>query len=67
LDTFVQKAKLKIIDFWNSKQLTHQWDLTHTYCGSLSYMAPEISECTGYGYGNKVDIYAAALTWNNLI
>jgi serine/threonine protein kinase len=44
-----EDGNLKLTDFGLSKELTNPDEITHSFCGTVEYMAPEIIQKTGHG------------------
>lgn len=44
-----EHGNLKLTDFGLSKELSHPEEITHSFCGTVEYMAPEIIQKTGHG------------------
>lgn len=47
------KGHIKLTDFGLCKESIYHTDMTHTFCGTIEYMAPEI--LTRHGHGKAVD------------
>ncbi|XP_047141755.1 ribosomal protein S6 kinase beta-2 isoform X1 [Hydra vulgaris] len=47
------KGHIKLTDFGLCKESIYDADMTHTFCGTIEYMAPEI--LTRHGHGKAVD------------
>jgi len=48
-----QTGHIKLTDFGLCKESIYHADMTHTFCGTIEYMAPEI--LTRHGHGKAVD------------
>jgi len=48
-----QVGHIKLTDFGLCKESVYHTDMTHTFCGTIEYMAPEI--LTRHGHGKAVD------------
>jgi len=51
----------KLIDFGFSKQYFSEDQMMETFCGSPSYVSPEIIKKQKY-YGEKVDVWSLGIT-----
>lgn len=50
---------IKLTDFGLSKIRSHEKEMSHTFCGTPEYMAPEVVK--GTGYGRSVDFWSLGL------
>ncbi len=51
----------KLCDFGLAKKLSPENDVTHTFCGTVSYLSPEAITHHGKGYTKKIDLWSLGI------
>ena len=58
---FDSQGHALLCDFGLAKKLSPENDVTHTFCGTVSYLSPEAITHHGKGYTKKIDLWSLGI------